>query len=217
MSHQYLLSGNHWLDFRFGTQLKFYKECTMHWQIRLAHWSYLQLLHCLTHSTSLLFVSLPTPTSASLLLSFVPPPLSQESSSIESIGNIWHDVLEVLRINIVLIKIHNSQLELKRSEYWIGGLNWDRIELNRIGCKKIGYWIVGFMKMQTALNFVNIFEINWVACSTKMKRAENVASQLVITAFRLERSVVPKLYTSKQSKSELFNHPSSVKFYFPKQ
>ena len=85
-------------------------------------------------------------------------------------------------------------IELKGSGYRIGGSNRDRIESDRISFKKIGHWIVGFMKMRTALNFVKIFEINRVACSKKINRTENLSSQLIISTSPLESSLVQKLY-----------------------
>ena len=71
--------------------------------------------------------------------------------------------------------------------------------------------------MLTASKFVKIFKINRVACYKKITKAENLTSQLLISTSSLKRSVVHKLHTFKQSKSEWFNHPSSSKLFFSKQ
>ena len=91
----------------------------------------------------------------------------------------------------------------------LGIKSMDHIEIgsDRMECKKIGQWIDGLLNMPTAFNFVNIFKIKRVVCSKTINRAENLNSQLIISALLLERPVVYKLYTSKQSKSEWFNHP----------
>ena len=64
-------------------------------------------------------------------------------------------------------------LEIRAETIWESN-RWIESRSYQIGFKKIGHWIVGFMKMLTALSFVKIFKINRVDCSKKINTAENL-------------------------------------------
>ena len=67
----------------------------------------------------------------------------------------------------------------------------------------------GFFEMLIALNFVKISKLHSINCSKSNNGTENLTTQLIISAFSLDRCVVCKLYTCKQPKSEWFNYPGT--------